>query len=1064
MPESVANDFAINLLKSKLNETEEATARNVQQLTSHTPALPSGRTVIDQNFDTDIHVDLDKKLFQKISTNAIALIERAQKDTDAFTIHDPLVTWAISFSPYGLQTHSPSHFDNNNISGGINAIRGRYVDGITNFNNTKVNASYAHNNNNNINLSNYLLNPGFEGDNAGVQLLLYRFGQIAHAFEDFYSHSNWVELAKNNLLPGGSVNIEIPIPRPWYWPSYWPWNESIKVNSQMLLDNGLSYPSPLKPGQMIGNTNVMLAQSGPNWAQLLRKSGTGVFTEGRRDVYWNVDSTDPNRAPFQSGAIPWATTLSSLLPFPGWGDFFGSKVYGLASGAVNGAFYLDKDYSVFLRDPSKTGFLEKEYFRGFSHGGLAGAIYGQWVSPLNKDKKDNPNHLLATTFANMQTKHEWDRMGNLIYSNYGVTGLNKFANYVFDTKLDRIAYVAAYGNKMGTLPIGDISGISLNSHAVNSNFIQQNFSLEELDFNKAPLYLDNDVQLDIPTDDISDDPRVRLVKIFGPAYVNTSQPFGSGKYGFQYFDVASLKWLDTDDTFFDIHDELNASDVSRITTPSIQQHSLKGERAMWTTASTTSINGEATDFYVELKNQETKVYLKDFSLHHDRVIFVDDSAGEIKLDEKFYDSLSVNNLVAELSKHGVIIDFKPETSCKPNVILVSEQKLASPLVIEAKSFASDHLGRDILFTDYDQSLPFLKLEEGKLVASAISSEYLGKKYTVNASITNGASTLQDVPISIALAPKIEFSGHSYDSQSNFKLSFSKLDSSSFSIFSRLSDQPNSPGIFTLLISSIDGDSPTVQGFDAFNLDVTLTDDHGSGAIDFWLQDSSGQFIPLKIESTSKGNYKLLYSPEQELAQLNYINNGSEVSTPILRSVAMEDELFDGLGFDLNQSLFDLDPEGRVKPWNVSLSLDLYREAVKDDIVGFYLFDEYEGGILDPLTGDVVQANNHSDWSEIIEKYSVWTGSTDNQSPRSFVKTFDINALVDPDSLTLLPFFISTAGSSKAIYSSFDSLNPGGVSMITELSRNSLGFEDIHTSNSDFDFNDLIVRLNSITLI
>ena len=1056
MSESVANDFAINLLKPELNETEEETARNVQQLTSHTPTLPSGPTVKDQYFDTDMHVNWDKELLKSISTKAWGLIEKAQKDTDAFTTHDPTISWAISFSSYGLQTHSPSHFDNNNISGGIDAIRGRYLDGITNFNKTKIDESAAHwlgPINPHINQTNYLLNPGFEGDNAGVQLLLYRFGQIAHAFEDFYSHSNWVELAKNNLLPG-TLLFESPS-KPAGWPAWFPWPE-LKFSSK-LFDDGLYLPAELKPGNFIGNTDVMLAQSGPSWSGLLKRSGTGDYFDwgGKVNVYWNVDSTNPDNSSNSKVAVVSATTLD------------GRKVYGLASGAVNGILYPDKDHSVFLRDPNKTGFFEKEYFRGFSHGGLAGAIAGQWVSPLNKDKESSPNHLYARRFATLQSKHEWDRMGYLIYSNYGVTGLNKFANYVFDSPKDKDAYVQFYNPKKApitTLPIGGGSEITLNSHAESSNVPQKNSSPEALGFTGVPVSLDNNVQLDIPGDHISDDLKIRLVKIYGEAYVDTSEPFASGKYGYQYFDATSRKWLDTDYINLTIHDELDATVASKITTPSVQQHSLKGERIMWATDSITSINGAATNFYIELTNQENKVYLNNFDMHHDRVIFLDDSGGEIKLNEKFYDSLLVDKLVVELSRYGVIINFKPEISSKPDVVLVSEQKLASPLVIEAKSFASDPLGRDILFTDYDQSLPFLKLDQGKLVANSIASEYLGKKYTVNASITNGNSILQDVPISIALAPKVEINGDSYDSQSNFKLSFSNLDSSSLSIYSRLSDQANSPGFFTLLSSSIDGDSPMVQGFDAFSLDVTLTDELGSGAIDFWLEDSAGQFVPLKIESTSKGNYKLLYSSGQELAQLNYLNNGLGDSTPIAHSVAIGDELFDGLGFDLNQSFFDLDPEGRVKPWNVSLSLDLYREAVKDNIVGFYLFDEYEGGILDPLTGDVVQANNHSDWSEIIEKYAVWTGSTDNQSPRSFVKTFDINALVDPDSLTLLPFFISTAGSFKTIYSSFDSLNPGGVSMITELSRNSLGFEDIHTSNSDLDFNDLIVRLNSITLI
>ena len=89
MPESVVNDFAINLLKPELNETEEATARNVQQLTSHTPTLPSGRTVIDQYFDTVVHVNLDKELLKLISTTALELIVKAQKDTDAFADIQP---------------------------------------------------------------------------------------------------------------------------------------------------------------------------------------------------------------------------------------------------------------------------------------------------------------------------------------------------------------------------------------------------------------------------------------------------------------------------------------------------------------------------------------------------------------------------------------------------------------------------------------------------------------------------------------------------------------------------------------------------------------------------------------------------------------------------------------------------------------------------------------------------------------------------------------------------------------------------------------------------------------
>ena len=44
----------------------------------------------------------------------------------------------------------------------------------------------------------YKITPAFTF-HAGVQNLLYRFGQISHALQDFYSHSNWLELSR---VPG----------------------------------------------------------------------------------------------------------------------------------------------------------------------------------------------------------------------------------------------------------------------------------------------------------------------------------------------------------------------------------------------------------------------------------------------------------------------------------------------------------------------------------------------------------------------------------------------------------------------------------------------------------------------------------------------------------------------------------------------------------------------------------------------------------------------------------------------------------------------------------------------
>ena len=1118
-----------------LGNTDDADLSSNQTIT-----LPDGRIIKVQYFDTVMHTDWDKQLFPLLSQKASTTITNAQNHTDAFTTWDPLYTQAISYSAFGLQTHSPSHFDNNNISGGLSAILSRWIDGINRFNDIYI--KEASSIRERIDYTDYLVNPEFSGPNAGIELLIYRFGQIAHAFEDFYAHSNWVELGRNGLLlaPNGT---------------------------NFILDAGLGWPAQIKPGDFIAGTNVMVAQSGPDWRKILKKSGTGSYSGSKIDVYWNVDSTNPDDKNNSNVAVVSATTLD------------GRKVYGLASGATSGAIYMDKDNSVFLRDPAKTAWYQQEYFRGFSHGGVAGTIAGQWVSPLNKDKAKQPNHMLAKLYANRQTQNEWDRMGNLIYAFYGVTGLNKFANYAFDSQVARDAYVGTYSKPGGRT---SNPSVALENPTIGANFLSTDVQFESPNdinvasvaepiittqkhiglftsflgsstsegeniqftirdssddlsssdyyividglsatFDQSDVYLeggsllsglllpestrnllsarafiidpksdleitlhllDNDSKTEyfttqllhkisgelldapetyelLPTASVSD-PLIRLVKLFGSDYFNASSPFNSGKYSYQYFDPTSRKWLDTDYIAFDIHSDIDSLVSNQITTPAKNQHGTKGERAVWRINSDTTIDRSGTNYFVELANNKTTVYIDDFDIHHDRIFLLDDSSNEIPLPNDLYAPTSASKLVDKLVNYNVALNFRPETFSRPNLFHVSSEQLASSLSLNANQFASDYLGKQLFFTAFDNSLPFLELKNGKLVATSIDAKYIGGTHTVYTSISNGTSILTNVPIHIALAPKLNINGDLFDNQSVFNLTITKLSDSSYTIYVQLEDVSNQGiGSFVEVASTTGSASGLATGFDSLNSKVFLGDEINSGKVKFWLKGTTDQLVPLTIVSNNTGSYRMLNQIGDEIAKFNY--QGLNI-TPHGSSLVYGDSFYDGLGFDLNQSMNDIALKAPTDPWRVTISMDLYREAVINNQIGLYLFDKSSNGIVDPVSGMVIDHN--LDFAKNIERYAVWTGSTDNGIAKQFSAEFNINSLVDIDTVAIAPFLKIPNNLSSSIYSSFDSLNYQGACVAKILSDNVIGFDDIHDGTQDLDYDDLIMRFITLRVV
>lgn len=392
--------------------------------------LADGSSVPVQFFDTSIHVSW-VPLLPNLSADAKSLLQNAQNETDAFN---------SGSRTYGLQTNSASHFDNNNITGGLTAIRSRYEDAIKQFyNTTSIPLVDADSFTGGNNRSDATPNPAFSGVWSGVQLLLYRFGQICHTLEDFYSHTNWVELSQNGALDKSKLFLE---------------------------GNGL--PSILKAGDFIPGTDVVLAMAGPNWSQYLKKSSTGSYSGTDVDVYFNVDSDLMYFDESGKGGVITAKTLD------------GRTIYGLASGGTGTWLYKDNDYNVYMEDPTKTAWSQEQYFRGLGHGGIAGSGSGQRMSPINKDNDQalQDRYSDAAKLAQLQVQNEWNRLGNLIFANYGKLGLERFAAYAINSPSAREDYVktfSTYGGVQTFIDPSIVDGVSTKKFA-KENFIVPNMN------------------------------------------------------------------------------------------------------------------------------------------------------------------------------------------------------------------------------------------------------------------------------------------------------------------------------------------------------------------------------------------------------------------------------------------------------------------------------------------------------------------------------------------------------------------------------------------------------------
>ena len=966
--------------------------------------LPNGKTVNVSWFDTGIHNNWDNEILPFLSANARVLLEAGQNDTDALT------------GPYSNQFVSDSHFDNSNITGGLNTVATRYQDGLSTFNSTNISEATG---------GRLLLNPPFSGMYAGVEKLVYRFGAIVHALQDFYAHSNWVELARKGRL-----------------------------TSSALLEDSLSLPRVLKAGEFLPSTNVMVATAGADWPKMLKKSGTGSYSGTNYDVYWNVDSTNPA----QGGGEVWATMLD------------GRTVFGLATGATNGAVYRDPDQSVFLRDPTKTGFFQKEYFRGFDHGGIAGTVYGQWVGPLNKDSASNPNHLNAKKFVTLQVQQEWDRLGNLIRQQYGVGGLQRFADFALADPSDREVYVRTFSTP-GARFFPKAAGLMLQGPTVQDLKTSLAGSAQAGSTLTAESGGSDDGQASS-----FESQGFRFVRMFNrqagaggdgnqPDYINQ----------IQFFDSLTNVWLDSNHDELSIHHELDTDELELLRTPRDLQHVDNGQRASWTLQSDSFLKGKPTTHYVETVNQDVVVGIPDFDFLHDRIVLVNPATGqETAFDESYYSKERIDELLGHLwDTFNISVNIRPFIDLSSRHYVLSEQSLGeangtvSGVPLSADQFFDDHDGLhsgSLRFTYYDSSLPFLELVDGKLVFKSNVADYRGVSASVNVTVSDGVSEATNQYISIAVAPKISLAGlGSFDPGTKFVIDFDKSSEKAYQIYTKLDDGLEAtPHQFKLIASQIGSARGVPRFYDVDSQIVDLVDPWSSGQVNFYLSKTASRNskpLDVRIEDGRFG----LYAGQARIAVLQEIASPTTSSDPEFEYVFDPFSPYRWLGLGLaDGDAFGVAGAGGdgQSPFRVRLQGEIHRESKLGGELGLYLVDRVTGAVIDPNSGDAVSASTVSTpW----ESYAVWRGSVQNKGSSDVIVDFNLAPSIALDQVLLVPFAqVSSSGTkrSERYYFAASSLNPDGQARMLPLASNVVGIE-MNRGLGNADFDDFVLHINSL---
>ena len=997
-------------------------------------------------FDTDYHVDLAKAipalkddLFRGDVAQTVdeGVIHAGEWDSDAFSkdftelielvnIIKPIIRRNV----YGLQTASSAHFDNSNIRGATEVARKRYENGLSNLLATNV-EPILNNKPGNDDLS----GRGFSGAYAGVQNLLYRFGQVLHSYQDFYSHSNWVEMSK---VDNGKWQLK-----------------------DKLLDSSYGLPRIISQGDFIPGTNVMIAVE--------QQSEGGLIT--------NAEGEDLGRFKAQGygafGFNPFQKKIPVFWLVASEGDYGRQKnelytftstnriVGGIASGGVGPLAYSDPDLNVRMRDDRKTGVFESEYFSGFGHGGIAQDGVGQRVKNLNKDKPGNSLYNDAMDFARKQTIHEFDRMSYLIYEQYGLPGLQHFAEYALKSD-DIPAFLQKYSAPApSSYSPAEASNQLVHSHGSALIVDESDHGGSALD---SDILLRKLIAFDGDTTDSGDITKY----LIDQAKVSNDQG---------WFDVVSLHGA---------HDDLDL-------TPATVSHLDLGLRGYWAEGSSAEntdrrryIQDDALTYYVELKNRDVTVYLDNFRVGRDTIALVGGRGDRIaSFNEITYDNYA--KLKSKLfSRYNVVLDAVPFVEQQSPSVVIKSDSPSSPInangefLIRADQFYGDlddslswgQSGNDdtLRFSDYDQSLVWLRLDDlsGNLVVDTRHPDYPSSgSFGIVVRLSDGVNQLDEQELKIELNPSVSLgSGFQFDSDLSFKATPLFKTSSAYQVLYGF-DEPDFGEEFLYPLFTSQGALDGVESKFDYLSNLTLSDDAHSGELIFYgrdLADDSSEQLSWRLVDNSR---VILSDQSGDLFALDPITNTTATAGASGQGFNAPASSLLPVGYGLADSLTALDLSDKT---SYELSYTIQSDLKKKAKIGYMLMDSVTGSVYDPRQNDFIDQpsdlkgllleNGRIDVKRFQKAVSLHDRSVQPNSTLTTSFRFDLETPMLQDRLRVVPFVRYNKDDFGFVSSGFDA-SRGQISGVV-ASPNSVGFErKPGAKSSDSDYSDIFLTINDL---
>ena len=274
-----------------------------------------------------------------------------------------------------------------------------------------------------------------------------------------------------------------------------------------------------------------------------------------------------------------------------------------------------------------------------------------------------------------------------------------------------------------------------------------------------------------------------------------------------------------------------------------------------------------------------------------------------------------------------------------------------------------------------------------------------------------------------------------------------------------------------VIFSAISDRPT--GFDLADIERVLEIDSDARLSFYLVSNGTTDTVLAELESTQTTNLPVFFSDSSNLqvsdlvAQGFNLNWSDQAGGSSFTDVELSAQLtsdssapFTKLQRETQKELIDL----RDVTSQVSVSVEVHREAAFDNLIGFYQVVDSNGGI--DTNGDSLADFNPGDTGYLEAALTNRiTGldllQTDNQQTTTFDGTFDGGSI-------LAPFIVvdgtvdEAINGTKEAYFSFLGANSDGVDHIRLLGDNIFGFEDL-PMGGDLDYNDMILEIQFPTV-